>query len=70
MFLKSFEAHKLYFEISTFRQIIICSLTMVSIIEMGQYASNDNTYISKLYGFFFFIKGVIKLLIIKALLRN
>lgn len=69
MFLKSVKVHKLYFEISTFRQIIICSLTMVSIIEMGQFASNDNTYISKLYGFFF-IKGVIKLLIIKALLRN
>lgn len=54
---------------STFRQIIIFSLTMVSIKEMGQFVSNDNTYISKLHGPFF-IKGVIKLLIIKALLRN
>lgn len=54
MFLKSVKVHKLYFEISTFRQIIICSLTMVSIIEMGQFASNENTYISKLYGFFFY----------------
>lgn len=54
MFLKSVKVHKLYFEISTFRQIIICSLTMVSIKEIGQFVSNDNTYISKLYGFFFY----------------
>lgn len=53
MFLKSVKVHKLYFEISTFRQIIICSLTMVSIKEIGQFVSNDNTYISKLYGFFY-----------------
>lgn len=68
MFLKSVKMHKLYFEISNFRQIIICSLTMVSIKEIGQFVSYDNTHISKLY---FFIIGVIKqLLIIKALLRN
>lgn len=42
---------------------------MVSIKEIGQFVSNDNTYISKLNGFF--IIGVIKqLLIIKALNRN
>lgn len=68
MFLKSVKVHKLYFEISTFRQIIICSLTMVSIKEIGQFVSYDKTHTSKLY---FFIIGVIKqLLIIKALLRN
>lgn len=39
---------------STFRQIIIFSLTMVSIKEMGQFVSNDNTYISKLHGPFFY----------------
>lgn len=52
MFLKSVKVHKLYFEISTFRQISICSLTMVSIKEIGQFVSYDNTYISKLYFFY------------------
>lgn len=70
MFLKSVKVHKLYFEISTFRQIIICSLTMVSIKEIGQFVSNDNTYIPKLYGFFFIIGVIKQLLIIKTLLRN
>lgn len=53
VFKKSFKVHTLYFEISTFRQMIICFLTMVSIKEIGQFVSNDNTYIPKLYGFFY-----------------
>lgn len=70
VFLKSVKVHKLYFEISTFRQIIICSQTMVSIKEIGQFVSNDNTYISKLFGFFFIIGVIKQLLLLKALLRN
>lgn len=70
MFWKSVKVHKLYFEISTFRQIIICSQTMVSIKEIGQFVSNDNTYIPKLCGFFFIIGVIKQLLFIKALLRN